>query len=183
MKKIIIVSLLCYSVVAFAQTKENNIVTKGYHGTASVGGGYCFTEYSGFVSLQTVHGYQFNPYIFVGGGAGLELSDIGRRGTQPVYMPVFADGRFNAVVNKCAPFIELKLGYSIPLYSPTKPSVYGGLYFSPSIGVLFEITEKYSAGIAVEYSLINGHSNLFSWSGEFSPQVHHLVGGRLFFGF
>ena len=91
-------------------------------------------------------------------------------------MPLFADAKFGLPVNNAFPFIELKFGYAVPLSKPDDRSTYEGLYFSPSVGALFNITEKYSVGAALEYSLTHGQSNL-------KPQVWNFLSMRLIFGF
>lgn len=41
--------------------KEQYAIAKGYRGFAEVGAGMAF-------EIGTIHGYQFNNYVFVGGG-------------------------------------------------------------------------------------------------------------------
>ena len=163
------------------QHMANGVAKKGYHGTASIsGGGYISSDMwlgGGLLSLHTTHGYQLNPYVFVGGGVGLDFAIAANNwGKVGVLMPLFADAKFGLPVNNAFPFIELKFGYAVPLSKPDDRSTYEGLYFSPSVGALFNITEKYSVGAALEYSLTHGQRNL-------KPQVWNFLSMRLIFGF
>lgn len=177
---------------------SKSVLRKGYHGYASfAGGGYVSSDVGfnclggGLVSLQTIHGYQFNPYIYLGGGTGLDfLVTYNNWGPVGVCMPLFADLRLSLPVHNVAPFFDLKLGGYVQFNkvshglginwngaeSRQKPVTYGGFYFGPSIGVLFAITEKYSIGCALDYFLTTGKKNS-------KKEVWNFLDARIIFGF
>lgn len=85
--------------------------------------------------VNTSHGYQFNPYLFVGGGVGVhyyfDASDA--------LIPVFADFRANVLPGKIAPYADFKIGYSLGV----SDGLYGaGLFLAPSVGVRFGLGDN-----------------------------------------
>lgn len=78
---------------------------------------------------STTHGYQFNNWLFIGGGIGYEtvLAPDDRRPKR--IFPVFADARADLKFGKFTPFADMKLGANF-----TRGA---GLYFSPTIGYRF----------------------------------------------
>jgi hypothetical protein len=99
--------------------------------------------------LITVHGYQLNRNLFVGGGFGLQHFEY--REKQYVFsmtentMPVFADVQFSFLRTRIAPFIEGRAGYSVTGLK--------GLYCNPSAGVNFGITPRMGGYLSLGYSL------------------------------
>lgn len=96
---------------------------------AFVDGGFAFgvgdyghdrVEFTGSI------GYQFNPYVYLGGGLGMSIY-TGKGST--ILLPFFANARFNFTTRSIAPFLDLKLGYSV--------GDANGLYFSPMVGCRF----------------------------------------------
>lgn len=69
------------------------------------------------LGLSTVHGYQFNPHLFVGGGIGfmLELSSMDHKLDFPqlVYLPLFVDVRTDLRFRRFTPFADLRLGWNL----------------------------------------------------------------------
>lgn len=128
MKKLllILVAMIC-SATVFAQTLD-----KGYRGFAGVDGQVIVTEdgYDG-ISFWTSHGYQINPYLFVGGGISSQVRYWADDYDDELYtytlIPLFGNVRFDYPNNKISAFADLKLGYSVGDYS--------GLYIAPSVGV------------------------------------------------
>lgn len=102
---------------------------KGYRGFAEAGVAVGIGDYNLHrMELNTSHGYQFNPYLFVGAGVGMhyyfDASDA--------LMPIFADCRVNFLPGRIAPAFDFKLGYSLAF----SDGVYGaGLFLAPSAGV------------------------------------------------
>lgn len=83
-------------------------------------------------------GYQFNPYVYLGGGTGITLGplypDLSEDELkQSVYIPIFGNMRLNLLKNyKYVPFLDFKSGYSIKISNGKKGE---GFYYNPSIGV------------------------------------------------
>lgn len=78
---------------------------------------------------STSHGYQFNEWLYVGGGIGYEtvLAPNARRPKR--IFPVFADARADLAFGRFTPFADIKLGANF-----TRGA---GMYFSPTIGYRF----------------------------------------------
>ncbi len=111
----------------------------GYKGFADMGGGVCFNGEGSQFSLSTSHGYQFNPYIFLGAGAGFDLyyGDFA--------MPIYADFRANFINRNVTPFAGVKLGYSATSMS--------GVFFSPSLGLAFALSNGFGLNLSMAYKL------------------------------
>ena len=56
--------------------------------------------------IYTTHGFQFNPYLYVGAGAGIRLGD------SYTAIPIYADVNYTMLKKKVSPFIDAKIGYS-----------------------------------------------------------------------
>lgn len=95
------------------------------------GHGGSTTIYTGFT---TSHGYQFNPWLYVGGGAGFEYNtnwknDRNNDGESRFIVPVFAEARLDGKWGRFTPFFSAQLGANV--------ADHGGIYFSPTIGYRF----------------------------------------------
>ena len=70
-----------------------------------------------WTGFSTVHGYQINPHLFVGGGMSFVwvLNDISVRYDSPrlKYMPLFADFRYDVRFNRFTPFVDLRMGCNL----------------------------------------------------------------------
>lgn len=98
----------------------------GYRGFVEVG----YTVGTGdagadAVSFTTSHGYQINPYVFVGAGAGVNYY----HSPDMWSVPIFATARGTLIDGPISPFLDLKIGYAAADVS--------GFYFSPTIGCRF----------------------------------------------
>lgn len=99
---------------------------KGYKGFIEAGYSFGVGRYGeGRPSFYTSHGYQFNPYIFAGIGAGFNYFVD----SKAVGVPIFADGRITFFNNNITPFFDVKVGYSV---ADVK-----GFFLSPSLGYRF----------------------------------------------
>ena len=107
---------------------------KGYRGFMEMGGAFPITEYGGGIfSFQTSHGYQFNPYFYLGGGLSIDYHFY----PSTVYVPLFANGRFNFIDNPTTPYFDMKIGYSAGKGK--------GFYLSPGFGVRFALKDARTA--------------------------------------
>ncbi|MDH6355987.1 hypothetical protein M2132_002338 [Dysgonomonas sp. PH5-45] len=113
---------------------------KGYRGFADLGAHFNIgdTDAKGTsYNVSTSHGYQFNPHIFLGGGAGFDYySDA-----EEVFIPLFANIRLNLLDSKVSPYFDLKAGYSVGQSC--------GIYANPSLGVGIFISPKYVLNLSV----------------------------------
>ena len=148
-KAIILAVLMAIALCGNAQSSANGcyrgIIDAGY----SIGvGDYEFGRFE----VNTSHGYQFNPYLFLGAGAGLHFMSsyetknmdipLDVRDSQ-VDIPVFANIRCNFSKKKVSPFVDVKGG--------TYVTNNGGLYVNASAGCRFAINEKQAVNIAIGY--------------------------------
>lgn len=142
----------------YAELNRNYSLSKGYHGMVdfiySLGlKDYDFDRFE----ISSSHGYQFNPYIFVGGGLGLhfmrEYFTDGNRDTpldhrdRFVDVPVFANARFTFIEQNITPFVDIKAGYFL--------THHGGLYLSASIGCRFATWNRHAVNLSIGYSYEN----------------------------
>lgn len=107
----------------------------------------------GRFEVNTSHGYQFNPYLFLGAGMGFHFMSsyktsgmdipLDVRDSQ-VDIPVFANIRCNFSKKKVAPFVDVKGG--------TFVTNNGGLYVNASVGCRVTINEKQAVNVSVGYA-------------------------------
>lgn len=122
---------------------------RGYKGMVNAGW-ILLAEDVSFEAL-TIHGYQFNPHLFVGGGAGINFysspsgPNISHEGG---FIPIFADIRGYLLKGKISPYGDAKLGVLMP-YDEGGTSV----YFAPEIGCKFSTSSRFALNVAVEYIL------------------------------
>lgn len=117
--------------------------SKGYRGFVDLG----FTPGVGDLAtnrleFSTSHGYQFNPYFYLGLGAGLHYY---YEGGDAFVIPVFVNPRVNFIDGNITPFVDLKLGYSFVDAE--------GFYFNPNIGVSFKVQEKNAINVSIGYTM------------------------------
>lgn len=106
-----------------------------------------FTDKGGF-SIHTSHGRQFSPYIFFGGGIGIDYMAAGRC----VKLPIFADFRTYFLDRSTSPFLSVKLGYA--LGGKHSEKINPGFYFNPTFGVSFQVGKRVYMNTALGYNLI-----------------------------
>ena len=106
---------------------------KGYKGFVETG--YIFD-----LELSTTHGYQFNNYLFVGGGAGINFytdADL-------YSVPLFASFRANFMNKKITPFADIKSGYTVGDVE--------GAFVTVGFGVRFALAKKMALNLKLEYA-------------------------------
>lgn len=145
-------AVLLLSVIGvFAQNTSKNC----YRGYVDAGYSVGVGDYDdiGRFEVNTSHGYQVNPYLFVGVGTGLHfMSSYETKGMDipldvresKVDVPVFANVRCNFLKKKVSPFIDVKGG--------TFVTNNGGLYVNASVGCRFSINDKQAVNFSVGYA-------------------------------
>lgn len=93
--------------------------------------------------ISTSHGYQLNPYIFLGGGVAYHYYNSDYFDGHSA-VPVFANFRVNMNSNKISPFFDAKVGYSAGDFE--------GVYASPSFGVRIGLKENLGINFSVGYT-------------------------------
>lgn len=84
----------------------------------------------GEVSLDVVGGYNFNKYIFLGGGLGLKNYVFFARASENAFeaFPVYANARFSFGSKRVVPYISTSFGYDL-----TTAEMYTGIEFGSKI--------------------------------------------------
>lgn len=154
MKKIFLLfAMMTAFIGCFAQTNS------GYRGFADLGYTIGVGDYDfGRFEISTTHGYQVNPYFFLGGGVGFHFMQsyetkgmeiaLDKRDSK-VSIPLFADFRGTFSKRKFAPFADLKLGYFVTnndgfygnISAGCRMTVKGNQAVSLSIGYTYEKLE------------------------------------------
>lgn len=111
--------LLLLAVLPLASNAQN--IQKGYHGFADLGYNKCLSQLDpSTIEITTSHGYQFNPYIFLGAGVGFDLTGSCKWGEvsghafekrdSKVDIPIFFNAHSNFTKTKFSPFADVKVG-------------------------------------------------------------------------
>lgn len=113
--------------------------------------------------FTTTHGFQFNRYIFVGGGVGYYCikrnpdiccanwwSDYDYNSNKEKYnvVPLYTDFRVQMARSRVSPFFDAKVGASI--------SNDVGFFASPSFGLRVGIKDNLGVNITLGYTVMSG---------------------------
>lgn len=83
--------------------------------------------------FTTSHGYQFNNWLYVGGGVGfmynLDWKAYNNSYDEHYVVPVFVEGRLDAKWGRFTPYFSVQLGANV--------IDGGGIYFAPMVGYRF----------------------------------------------
>lgn len=132
---------------------------RGYKGFVDLGGTIGIGHYGdGVVSVSTTHGFQFNPYLFLGAGMAVEYHNF----YGATFLPIFIESRLNFIDNSITPFFALRAGYSVY----TK-----GVYFNPNLGVNLKVSPNIGMNVSVGYTL--QQATLYAYSPLY--YYHHNV--------
>ncbi|MDR0872863.1 MAG: hypothetical protein LBN27_05265 [Prevotellaceae bacterium] len=123
---------------------QTEYMKSGYRGFIEMGNGLDFgLLYK--IKVHTVHGYQFNPYLSLGIGTGIDF--YSKRDN--LFIPVFANIRVNFIDYKVTPYVSTDFGYS---FSGKYDNI-GGLYFNTAIGLSFKTSRKTAINISSSFDL------------------------------
>jgi len=119
------------------------------------------------IGIQTVNGYQFNPYFNLGAGVGLQFHSI------MLMVPLFADMRFTLMPTRFAPYISFAAGYSLtPLdifgFKEVGDDNKGGILLSPAVGVKFFVKPRLAMnlGLGLRYQEFELYQDLYHNNGS-----------------
>ena len=149
--------------------RHNFAPQRGYRGFVEVGGGLGISDWAGdYVGLTTSHGYQFNPYIFAGAGVGANYDF----GNEIIFIPVFADFKYNVLNSSITPMFGAKIGYTV--YDSR------GVFFNPSIGCRFGLAEHFALNLTFNYTLQGAEIEYYyrgdSW---YENEMLHTLGFKV----
>ncbi|MBR7183705.1 MAG: hypothetical protein IKD41_06935 [Alistipes sp.] len=102
------------------------------------------------ISGEYIAGYRFNNYLFLGGGTGLEWYINGG----DCAIPIYANARLYLLPkSRWQPFVSLSLGALVPIAEGSGFYHYDGtpLHINPTIGVNYQINNKYSCYLNLGY--------------------------------
>ncbi|GDX53355.1 hypothetical protein LBMAG27_24020 [Bacteroidota bacterium] len=134
-----------------------NIKSKGYFNVTNVG---LLAGSNGAGALfETVNGYRFNHFLEVGGGTGIEYTNV-------VLLPVYLSVRSDLLKGKSTPFIHADCGYNFYVGSRNN-------YYYPYYGDLS--LQKYiyrgglnaSAGVGIKINTRSDFAFMISWAYKF----------------
>ena len=143
--------LFICGVLLFACTASlAQAIEKGYHGLVEAGYSLVYFGSSStkvnWGEINTVHGYQATPNLFVGAGVGFHFvpevkdGDIGGKPhwkrDSSMEIPLFADFRWTILNKRVTPFIDLRLGHDLTNGS--------GMYQCLNIGCRFALKNNYA---------------------------------------
>ncbi len=151
MRKVILLFALLLSAIG---SNAQNTAKNCYRGYVDAGYSVGIGDYDfGRFEVNTSHGYQINPYLFIGAGAGLHFMASYKTKDMDIPLdvrdskvdiPVFANIRCNFLKKKVSPFVDVKGG--------TYVTNSGGLYVNASAGCRFSINEKQAINLSVGYT-------------------------------
>ncbi len=152
MKKIIFtlaLSLVCATALA------QNVSGKCYRGFADAGYSFGLGDYEfGRFEINTSHGYQINPYIYLGAGLGFHFMSEYETPNMSIPLdvressvdiPLFANARVNFGKWKLTPFIDFKAG--------TFLTNGGGAYLNLSFGGRWALNKKNAINLLIGYGM------------------------------
>ncbi len=99
------------------------------------------------VEIYTSHGYQFNPYFFIGAGIGITYYNQ----ADVVMAPIYGYLRCDFLNNSITPFVDFKVGYTIGQYD--------GVFTEPSLGCRIAVSNKSALSLSLGYASQMVHIN------------------------
>ena len=152
MKRLFFIIMLICS--AFVSVNAQNVSGNCYRGFVDAGytigvGDYDLDRFE----INTSHGYQINPIIYLGAGVGLHFMSsyetsgmdiaLDERDSQ-IDIPLFANFKCNFSKGKFVPFTDIKCGSYI--------NNNGGLYLNTSLGFRIATDQKKAINVSFGYT-------------------------------
>lgn len=122
--------------------------TNDVYGVDNLLGGKTTVFYTG---VSTSHGYQINPYLFVGAGFGLQFD---AKDNHSARVPAFLQARTDLSVGKFTPFVDLRGGYNL--------TQGGGMYLSPNIGYRFNWGRGMGVNVGLGMSFLENRFDVYN---------------------
>ncbi len=149
-------------------TEAGIIFGKGNNNNYSYYYGYNRNDFG--VQLHTINGYQFNRFLFVGAGVGIERFISYRQSFAPFYVRLSSD----LLKKRATPYIFTDIGYALFWVNDISYDSYnyynnkGGLFLQAGGGVRIFTHSKTSVQIGAAYKRSHSSSN-WEYSYEGSP--------------
>ena len=117
----------------------------GYKGIAEAGFLFGVGQYvANRQKIDVINGYQINPYLSLGFGAGVRRYRIDN--LSGYLFPIYGDLRVNFTDSKISPYLSVDAGYSFG-------NTAVGLFLSPAAGVTMKIARKTAVNIGLGYEM------------------------------
>lgn len=147
----------------------------GYKGFVDLGyslGFGDYSDYNGRLELTVSNGYQFNSYLYLGAGAGVNYYCQNDADTWS--FPLFFNPRLTIPTpGSVSAFIDAKVGYTVG-------QDIEGFYLAPSLGTRIALTNRNAINLSVGYTLQKANFDYYSYSGSLS---FHAITFKLGFEF
>ena len=110
------------------------------------------------LNIMNMHGYQFNKWISLGVGAGIDIYNVNENRSQ-TFLPVFFDFRTYPFSNKVSPYLAVNGGYGFGVdifdnFSETADEFYeGGWMVAPALGFRFASNRRGNFLLELGYRL------------------------------
>ena len=156
------------------RTKSQDVsgLKRGFKGYVEVGYALGLSDDDdGCGLVLAAFGYQFNPHIFAGLGAGVGLYDE----FEDLGIPVFANFRYTILNKRISPFVDAKAGYSFGDME--------GLYLSPSVGCRFAIGKRMAITTSVCLEVQDYEYEDYYWYYDYSSETALSLGLKIGFEF
>lgn len=191
-KTLLIIFILGLSSIAEAQIivnstqastiREKSSRQKGLILRPEIGVGILLDDPNGYYSNFIGNiGYQFNPYITLGGGLGIHFME--NSSTIPFYFDV--KGYFSNRV--WSPYYNIKLGYSVNLLQSNDSyddfKLGGGIYYAVGLGMNYK-----NFDFGIEISFMSGesvyHDNYYNYYDNYNYEYDYMFSSlKLTFGY
>lgn len=150
-------------------------IQKGYHGF--IDAGYSIntsgTLNANWTEINTIHGYQVNHYLFVGGGVGFHyVSEYSSNDIDghPLWkrdssweIPLFADLRWTILNKKVTPLIETRLGHYVTNDSGQYITIGAGCRFSLNTQALYLTASYVSSKLQYDEAYMTHYNYAYDW--------------------
>lgn len=153
----------------FGNTKSS---LKGYKGFVETGYIFDLSDFdANRFEVSTTHGYQFNNYLFVGGGIGIDYytdADL-------TSVPIFASFRANFTNKRITPFADIKTGYAA--------GDVDGAFCTVGLGVRFALAKKMALNLKLEYAYLEYEQEYYYNSSYYYDDSESINGIGIKLGF
>lgn len=143
----------------------------GYNGYVEWSSGFDVddAETFNYALLTTIHGYRFNPHIFLGAGIQFNYIYDDYYGEEMFNAPVFADFRYNILMSRCTPFLEARLGYD---FIGESDDFYGAFQF----GVDVALGRRFGLTAGINLSTQSIYDFSYRRYDEYDPEPLPFIG-------
>ena len=189
MKKILFILMALMPIMTNAQN-----IKRGYHGFADLGYTKCLSQLDpSVIEITTSHGYQFNPYIFLGAGVGFDFTGSCKSGEvsghafqkrdSKVDIPFFFNAKANFTKTKLSPFADVKVGSYINNDCNIYANIALGCRYAMSnnMGISFSVGYKYRKATVELLGMTTGTKyNNYKSSFYYSDEKGYVLDGISF---